>query len=134
MVKEAILAGIQNDMGSGSQVDLCVITTTTADTKTGDTDTEYLRVVSNYTRAVVPEQQLAPIEQQQQKPEGVEKKMAAATTSPTTTSSTPGVNGFGNHPYSVRSKRLILSNRINEENDKLQTWEEALGLTATVKQ
>ena len=117
MVKEAIVSGIQNDMGSGSQVDLCVITTATTTTNTG-AEKLYRRVLSNYTRAVVPEQELAPLE-----------ATTGSSTDPRTTFSTPGVNGFGNYPYSVRSQRLILPSRIHEEQERLETWDDFLGFT-----
>ena len=119
MVKEAIVSGIQNDMGSGSQVDLCVITTTGGDGG-ADADKDYLRVVSNYTRAVVPEQELAAL-----------KATTKTSTDPSATFSTPGVNGFGNFPYSVRSQRLILPSRIHEEQERLEQWNDFLGFTHT---
>jgi 20S proteasome subunit beta 2 len=47
LVKEAIRSGIWNDLGSGSQVDMCVLSVQNSD-----------RVVSNYIRAALPEEQL----------------------------------------------------------------------------
>ena len=120
MVKEAIFSGIQNDMGSGSQVDLCIITTTTSTATpfsgNNDEPVEKLRVVSNYTRAVVPEQQLAAPEQP--------IKVSLPQDS---TMSTPGVNGFGSHPFAIRSRNLILPSRTKDERDQMQQWNQLLG-------
>jgi len=125
MVQDAIVAGIQNDMGSGSQVDLCIITTST----TTDSDTQQLQVQSNYTRAVVPEETLIALKSTAPT---LQKNAANRATSTSTSSSlsTPGVNGFGSHPFSVRSKRMVFPSRQQEEQERLTKWNQRLGLNS----
>ncbi|CAB9497569.1 beta type-7 [Seminavis robusta] len=113
IVTEAILSGIRNDLGSGSQVDLCVIRVANG------------RVVSNYTRAAFPEETI-PEEQ------AFNKRSAEITndgsSSAVASQSTPGVNGFGNYPFLLRSKRLIVPSRKAETTDRDRQWNELLGI------
>lgn len=100
MVKEAILSGIENDMGSGSQVDICII----KGDKAG-------RVSSEYTRAVVPEEEL----------EASMKNPTSIGTNAATVSSIPGVNGFSNVPFSIQSSRVIVEGR-EEDAKETNRW------------
>jgi Proteasome subunit len=83
----AVQAGIDNDLGSGSYVDVCIIPRHGA-----------ARYVQRYTSA----QELPPLttETSHRDPEGsisIESVPTAA----------GGVNGFGNRPYSVQSRRTL---------------------------
>jgi hypothetical protein len=62
LVKNAIRAGIENDLGSGSQIDLCIMTTTGGDGGGGG------GTKTVYQRCAVPEEQLEPILLQQPQP------------------------------------------------------------------
>jgi 20S proteasome subunit beta 2 len=121
IVKQAILSGIQNDMGSGSQVDLCIITTAESSKEPGN-GSDKIKVVTNYTRAAVPEEK---IPRGEVNPEAGETNMKKASE---LRNSSAGVDGFGNHPYSVRSKRLVVRSRQVAEEQRLKKWEEFLGL------
>jgi 20S proteasome subunit beta 2 len=101
LVKSAVVAGIQNDLGSGSQVDLCVLGP--------------LGVVE-YTRAVVPEQQLDDDTDNEEDGNDFvtfEEKESS------------GDNGFGNLPFAVNSHRMVASQ--HEESMRLETWDALLG-------
>lgn len=105
LIQQAITAGIRNDMGSGSQVDLCVIQ--------GAEDDQ--PVTLNITRASVPEERLeayssgkTPAEEHLDLP------------------STSGVDGFGNLPYQVLSRRIISS--IDDNEERKRKWSDLLGL------
>jgi 20S proteasome subunit beta 2 len=92
----AVKAGIDHDLGSGSQVDLCVI---------GPDGT------ANYTRCVVGEQVLEPPVVQ----EKIDYLWSAG-----------GVNGFGNIPCYVRSKRVLQESRERLEQETIEKWREIL--------
>lgn len=101
LVKSAVLAGIQNDLGSGSQVDLCVLGP---------------HSMVEYTRAVVPEQELDDdTDNEEDGNEFVtfEEKESS------------GANGFGNLPLAVNSHRMVASQ--NEKSMRLETWDTLLG-------
>lgn len=119
IVKGAILSGIENDMGSGSQVDLCIITGGAKEAG------EEVIVVSNYTRAVVPEQELVKVEDKEftvsSGTESLPLQKAAK-------SSIPGVNGFGCVPFFIRSKRLVVESRDVAEEQRLDEWDTLLGI------
>lgn len=125
IVKEAILSGIQNDMGSGSQVDLCIITTTnnqqTLEANGHDEQEKpgsSVRVFSNYMRAVVPEQELP-----------ARTKSVDTITAGDKSTSTPGANGFGGkQPYSIRSSTVILPSLESREKETRGKWDQLLGL------
>ena len=94
LVKSAeLLPGIENDLGSGSQVDICVLRPEGA---------------VEYTRAVVPEQQLIANEDDQGDESTLEEKTSN------------GVNDFGNVPFAVNSRRVVSS--------QLKKWGALLGL------
>jgi len=98
LVRDAVLAGIRNDLGSGSQVDLCVIG---AD---GSAD---------YQRGVVPEEELAPLPKlvpTEQEEDDAERSME-------------GVNGFGNLAFRIQSKRVLVARQSVDED-----WNEYLGI------
>jgi 20S proteasome subunit beta 2 len=104
LVVKAVKAGIDHDLGSGSQVDLCIIT------QDG---------IANYTRSYLPEETL----------DDEEAVLLTADIATTTTSETSsnGINGFGNIPYVVRSKRVIQnsSQRCKDEVTR-ELWKEIL--------
>lgn len=89
LVKQAILAGIRNDLGSGSQVDLCIIS--------ADGTVEYLR-------GVIPEEELVPVP----KVKGGERSQDEG-------ASIDGVNGFGNLAFRVQSKRKLAVHTSNDD-------------------
>jgi hypothetical protein len=97
-VNSAVLAGIENDLGSGSQVDLCVLGPEGA---------------VEYTRAVVPEQQLE-TDEEHRGDELTAEEMESS-----------GVNGFGNLPFAVNSHRMVASQ--HEESTRLVKWDALLG-------
>lgn len=79
LVQSAIIAGIQNDLGSGSQVDLCVIAPDGT---------------SRLQRCVVPSQKLEDIVTEDKESTPVEHRT--------------GINGFGNTPFGITSQRVIV--------------------------
>jgi 20S proteasome subunit beta 2 len=104
LVQRAILAGIRNDLGSGSQVDLCIIRPDGS---------------SDYRLCVIPEEELE------------EGFVAETVTTPSSSSSRTehvelGVNGFGNLPFAIQSKKTLLSS--DAEKERLANWNEILGL------
>ena len=96
---EAVRAGIQHDLGSGSQVDLVIIT----------------RDGSKYTRSVFPEETLP-------------SHNMTSSIMETPGSSPPGVNGFGRMPFSVRARRVVRISQQEEEKHNLENWNEILQL------
>lgn len=101
LVTDAITAGIKNDLGSGSQVDLCIIRANGS---------------AEYKRAAVPEETLpADILM----PETSEHPLALERPS------TPDTNGFGNVPYGIRSRRLIQAFNEKQEGEE---WNSILGI------
>lgn len=87
LCKEAILAGIRNDLGSGSQVDICVI---------------YPDGTSRLQRCAVAEEELLPLEETEE-------------TKTTETTSNLGVNGFGNLPFGIKSKKVRMVSILDDE-------------------
>lgn len=102
LVQSAIVAGIQNDLGSGSQVDLCVIA-----------PDGYSRMQ----RCVVPPQVL-------QDPEDEDPTVDIA---PPSNPDTVGTNGFGNTPFGINSKRVIVTRNRAEE---MEQWSTLLGIAS----
>jgi 20S proteasome alpha/beta subunit len=103
LLQRSIVAGIRNDLGSGSQVDLCIIRPDGS---------------SHYQRCVVPEEKLDEGFVVVEKPSTTPNSVPAA--------EQLGVNGFGNLPFAVMSKKTVLSNDIEKE--RLSSWNELLGL------
>jgi 20S proteasome subunit beta 2 len=103
LVKDAVTAGIDNDLGSGSQVDLCVLG------PNGRVD---------YTRAFSPEEQLEDID-------GVYDDTANVLE--TGLGDAKGVNGFGNQKYRVESKRIVAS--TDADLARAKEWDTILGFS-----
>jgi 20S proteasome subunit beta 2 len=102
LVQSAIVAGIQNDLGSGSQVDLCVIAPDGS---------------SRMQRCVVPPQILQDLLEDQDLD-------VDFVSSPNP--NTIGTNGFGNTPFGINSKRVIVTGKGEE---RLDQWSSLLGMT-----
>ena len=98
LVQAAIVAGIQNDLGSGSQVDLCIIRPDGS---------------SQMTRCVVPSQTLEDIE-------------APPKVIPVPFEDSAGVNGFGNSPFRIKSQRVLVSTQQDTKEE--EEWATLLGL------
>ena len=135
LVQRAILAGIQNDLGSGSQVDICII---------GPTDGQTKQI-----RGIIHEEELLPDNNNN-------NNNSATVTSKTTTTTTTnrlseilnrkdntiiedndnekdsnavvGVNGFGNQPFAIEGiTQRVVSTEIDEATQK-KIWDRVLGL------
>lgn len=106
LVQAAIVAGIRNDLGSGSQVDLCVIAPDGT---------------SRVQRCVVPEEVLDNNDIHSRGPESKE-------TSSSSEEASLGVNGFGNLPFGVQSKKVCFVGAESKEKERLSQWNDALGL------
>jgi hypothetical protein len=109
LVMDAIVAGIRNDLGSGSQVDLCVI---------------YPNGTSEYTRCVVPEQEL-----QLQMPLGGQEVLIdedADGANKNDKDNNLGVNGFGNLAFAVNSKRVLRVSEMETKRLHDKKWDEVL--------
>jgi len=94
LVQAAIVAGIQNDLGSGSQVDLCIIAPDGS---------------SQMTRCVVPSQTLDVLE-------------APNMGTRLSVEDSAGINGFGNSPFRIKSRRILVNTKHENE------WTTFLGL------
>ncbi|KAG7337884.1 proteasome subunit beta [Nitzschia inconspicua] len=112
LVQRSILSGIRNDLGSGSQVDLCVI---------------FPDGSSRHNRRVVPEEFLEDVDVVWEKRDEDGETVGKDVDPPRTRSSSSfGVNGFGNQPFSIESTRQrILSIEANEARHKT-IWDNAL--------
>lgn len=99
----AIQAGIQNDLGSGSHVDICVIN------QNG----------TQYQRGVIPEETLP--EQPQSK-----SKSESIISSQDEKQSEISVNGFGNFPFSLRSPTVIKQNEDLKVSESHQWYQNIL--------
>lgn len=100
LVKDAVRAGIENDLGSGSQIDLCVID------KTG----------VKYIKGARLEEILPPLESE----EDTNRKLFLDHTSEEVFGSVDGVNGFGSLPYRIKSRTKLIEDqdRIEERGKK----------------
>mmetsp|Transcript_20668 Transcript_20668/g.31828 ORF Transcript_20668/g.31828 Transcript_20668/m.31828 type:complete len:479 (+) Transcript_20668:65-1501(+) len=106
LVKDAIAAGIANDLGSGSQIDMCIL---------GPRGT-------NYTRAIVPEES-----------DGSEDEIDGQIPDEIQVVDDEsfgghGVNGFGNTPYTVKSRRVLMKSLEQEQLSEEAEWDAILGL------
>jgi len=101
LVKNAVLAGINNDLGSGSQVDMVIITPT--------------RV--KYERAIVTEEKLVFSSDDEYIENELYRRHAISSDAKTV----GGVNGFGSLPYQIKSGQVAL---LDEEiaAERKQTW------------
>ena len=88
--KDAVGAGITNDLGSGSQIDLCIISASGV----------------KYQRAVVKEESLPMSHGERASDEVLRQRNAAADSTMDTV--LDGVCGFGSLPYTVKSRRVVL--------------------------
>jgi len=138
LVQRAILSGIRNDLGSGSQVDLCVI------------HGPHGSCVQ--TRGAIPEEELLP------DGSGVDNNGGSGgdarvhertnrllellasddgqddeknTAEPIGTSEqlpTAGVNGFGNQPFAIETTKQKMISVETEQRRRRETWDRVLGL------
>jgi 20S proteasome subunit beta 2 len=110
LCQRAIVAGIKNDLGSGSQVDVCVV---------------YPNGTSKLQRCVVPEETL-----QDEFRSSSSKNITAAALSKAKEATMPsiGVNGFGNLPFAIESKKIRLVSVEESEEERLAKWNSILGL------
>jgi 20S proteasome alpha/beta subunit len=111
LVTDAIRAGISNDLGSGSSIDLCIL-----DSATG-------RVT--HIRSAVPEEVLSSPPTSMIK----DDESSSGHSPQAEVGSMPGVNGFGNVPFTVRSARTIQRYYDEDDDDGIESaWDEILGL------
>jgi 20S proteasome subunit beta 2 len=102
LCQRAILAGIKNDLGSGSQVDMVVIS------PDGTSQLE---------RCSIPEESLEDDE--------LSKELAASP------SSSLGVNGFGNLPFGIQSQKVRAVSMEDNQQQRVKEWNNLLGLSNT---
>jgi len=100
---DAVRAGIDNDLGSGSQVDVCVIGREGVVYRRGVIREEELEWSGN-------EQAFTPSE----KKFSIDNGLVSS-----------GVNGFGNVPFAIQSKRIVLGSPRTAETEK-KTWLDAV--------
>eukprot|EP00984_Skeletonema_dohrnii_P024386 scaffold13497_cov155-Skeletonema_dohrnii-CCMP3373.AAC.11 len=93
---DAVKAGIDNDLGSGSQVDVCVISADGV----------------MYRRAIVKEEELEWIDDNDSWYDAARKEKE------NDRSVASGVNGFGNLPFSIQSKKIVVGGRIEAEREQ----------------
>ena len=106
---DAVRAGIQNDLGSGGQVDVCVIG----------------REGILYRRAVAPEEELS-WQSGGVDGDGREQKVAAPPKSAGgERECDTGVNGFGNMPFAIKSKRYVTRGQAEAKREQ-RRWLEAV--------
>ena len=103
LVKDAILAGIKNDLGSGSQVDICVLGRGSESGGGG-------RV--KYQRCVVKEETLLELKGQDSIDLDLFEKYSKKDVEDCIMG---GVNGFGSLPYMIKSKKLLMENERHVE-------------------
>jgi 20S proteasome subunit beta 2 len=130
LVKRAILSGIQNDLGSGSQVDLCVIDP---------------NGVCRQTRAVIPEEELLPdgsgVSSSTTKDpsirtnrlleilgRGDETVKEEIRDHPDSNHTSSGVNGFGNQPFAIENTKQRMVSVEMDKAKKKEIWDRVLGL------
>ena len=91
LVKDAVYSGIGNDLGSGSQIDLCIIKKDSV----------------TYRRGIEREEELP-----HQHIQGLESRLVQGEEN-----EREGVNGFGSLPYKVKSTRIIRVSEDKEQRD-----------------
>jgi 20S proteasome subunit beta 2 len=137
LVQRAILSGIRNDLGSGSQVDLCVI----------DPDGVCIQ-----TRAVIPEEELLPdgtkmnsgmgsstakdpsnrtnrlleLLGQGDQNEDVDRNEKSQDNDSKSTNF--GVNGFGNQPFAIENTKQRMVSVEMHQAERKEIWDRVLGL------
>ena len=104
LVTDAIQSGIRNDLGSGSQVDVCIL---------------YPDGTCDYRRAHVPEEELVVKQSSLLTEESSNEGIGGG-----------GVNGFGNMAFAIQRQRTIASSKeLSTNNDATkEEWKEFLGL------
>ena len=100
---DAVRAGVDNDLGSGSQVDVCIIA------KEGVL----------YRRAVVKEETLLWVDER--------KDLRVTEDRVDKANNGGGVNGFGNVPFAIQSERVVVSGDLSAEKAKQQWLRSKLG-------
>lgn len=96
----AVKAGIQHDMGSGSQVDVCILRPDQP---------------AQYVRSVVPEEELPSMESELQEIDYLERESVMILPA-------SGVNGFGNRGYRIEVKRVQRQSAEKSKEDTLSLW------------
>lgn len=96
---DAVKAGIDNDLGSGSQVDVCVISANGV----------------MYRRAIVKEEELEWVDHNDSWYDATRKEKEDSSLVAS------GVNGFGNLPFSIQSKKIVVGGRIEAEREQ-RAW------------
>mmetsp|Transcript_11425 Transcript_11425/g.24271 ORF Transcript_11425/g.24271 Transcript_11425/m.24271 type:complete len:495 (+) Transcript_11425:45-1529(+) len=100
---DAVRAGIDNDLGSGSQVDVCVIGREGVVYRRGVIREEELEWSGNE-QAFTPSENIC----------SIDNGLVSS-----------GVNGFGNVPFAIQSKRIVLGSPRTAETEK-KTWLDAV--------
>lgn len=101
LVKDAILAGIKNDLGSGSQVDICILGRGSESGYGGGVQ---------YQRCVVQEETLLELEGQDTIDFDLFQKYSKHDVEDCIVG---GVNGFGSLPYIIKSQKVLMENEAH---------------------
>ena len=107
LVKSAIVAGISNDLGSGSQIDLCIIG----------------RDSARYHRAFVTEEELPETELDKANADKLHSRHRLGEEDQRS-----GVGGFGSLPFSIKSTRLIMQSDEASDQTRRKWLEKTLDL------
>ena len=99
LVLKAVSAGIRHDLGSGSQVDICIL-------RKGSSD---------YRRCALPEESLPN--------HNINEQLNARKDDDNLII---GVNGFGNIPYTIRSKRVLSASLQTQREETLAVWKDEI--------
>ena len=107
LVKSAIVAGISNDLGSGSQIDLCIIG----------------RDSARYHRAFVTEEELPETELDKANADKLHSRHRLGEEDQRS-----GLGGFGSLPFSIKSTRLIMQSDEAADQTRRKWLEKTLDL------
>jgi 20S proteasome subunit beta 2 len=107
LVKSAIVAGISNDLGSGSQIDLCIIG----------------RDSARYHRAFATEEELPETEFDKANADKLHSRHRLGEEDQRS-----GVGGFGSLPFSIKSTRLIMQSDEAADQSRRKWLEKTLDL------
>jgi 20S proteasome subunit beta 2 len=99
---DAVTAGVKNDLGSGSRVDVCIIA------KEGVL----------YRRAVVKEEVLEWMVRQEDLIDVTAEKRPRGSS---------GVNGFGNVPFAIQSEKVVISGEVLAEKARRRWMDKIIG-------
>jgi len=118
LVQRAVLSGIRNDLGSGSQVDLCII----------DPDG-----VCRQTRGVIPEEELllngeSHSDSSIKDPSNHTNRPDGESREKRDDREIAGVNGFGNQPFVIKSMKQRMISVEEDQAKQEETWNKLLGL------